>query len=307
MWRPVPGIDCSSSKSELLALIIALYRPGPIHVALDNKHVVDTSNILLQFLAGSIAFLPLSFDSMSDGDLWAVFSHNAAARGIGSIKVFWVKRHATEHHIAKGVTTEALQKLNGASDANATLGLTQHESMLHDIATFFVSRQRQYIKFMQRIVGSNVQVFRAIQSARKDLDKETNPFGRPRLVKIANKFPYPSSQTGNELVINPFTKDQFVGLAEGDKSLLTFLFAQRWAIVTSDIQGMTWLECLVLFFYMEDLNDSLGSQLPLTANQNRLCVCCLILSPKTYVGLLVILSPRKAGSFSSHPKRLIPG
>ena len=141
MWGPAPGIDCTSSRSELFALIIALYRPGRIHVALDNKHVVDTSNIMLQFLAGTLAFLPLSFDSMSDGDLWATLLHNVAVRGIHSKKVTWVKGHATEHDIHRGVTTEVHQKCNGASDANATLGLTQHENMLHDIATYFVSRQ----------------------------------------------------------------------------------------------------------------------------------------------------------------------
>ena len=75
---------------------------------------------------------------------------------------------------------------------------------------------------MQHIVGSNVQVFKAIQAARKDLDIETNPFGKPRLVKIANKLFYASSKLGNELVINPFTQDQHVGLGESDKLLLTF-------------------------------------------------------------------------------------
>ena len=248
MWGPVPGIDCSSSRSELFALILALYRPGGIHVALDNKHVVDTSNLLLQFLAGQLAFIPCSFDSMSDGDLWATFFHNAAVRGSQSIKVTWVKGHATELDIEKGVSNAKLKKCNAASDTNATCGLTQHENMLHDIASYFVNRQRRYTKFMQRIVGSNVQVFKAIQTARKDLDKESYPFGTPRLVKIANKLFYPSPQLGNELVINPFTKDQYSGLGESDKSLLTFLFTQRWALATSEMQGMTWIECLILFF-----------------------------------------------------------
>ena len=122
---------------------------------------------MLHLLAGSCVFLPLPFGLISDGDLWAIFVHNAAARGVHSIELTWVKGHATEADINEGLSTVALQRCNGASDTNATLGLTQHGNMLPDVATFFVSRQRQHTKFMHRIVGSNVQVFKAFQSARK--------------------------------------------------------------------------------------------------------------------------------------------
>ena len=77
LWGPVPGIECSSSRAELYALILALYRPGGIHIALDNNHVVVTAKIILDALNGRLAFFPINFCSVTDGDLWVVFYHNA--------------------------------------------------------------------------------------------------------------------------------------------------------------------------------------------------------------------------------------
>ena len=51
------------------------------------------------------------------------------------IEVTWVEGHVTELDISNGISIEGLKKYNEASDANATLGLTQHDNMLHDIAS----------------------------------------------------------------------------------------------------------------------------------------------------------------------------
>ena len=102
---------------------------------------------------------------------------------------------------------------------------------------------------MQRIAGSNVHVFKAIQSAREALKLEGNPLGsKSETVTIASKVAFPDADQGVKLVINPFTIDTLQAASDMHKAMLGFLFAQRWALAPRGEQGITWIECLVLFF-----------------------------------------------------------
>eukprot|EP00973_Karenia_brevis_P035530 4898582-Karenia_brevis.AAC.1 len=64
------GLPSSSTRAELLGLIICLYYPGPVHTALDNSAVVTFANFLIKFLSSdSVNTSCPSFAHKNNGDL----------------------------------------------------------------------------------------------------------------------------------------------------------------------------------------------------------------------------------------------
>ncbi len=85
--------------------------------------------------------------TMSDGDLWEHFFLAASSKGINSIKLTWVKGHATDQHITDNITNvkkglammkrTSLQTLAPISMEMVPLELLR--SFTGDIATIFAS------------------------------------------------------------------------------------------------------------------------------------------------------------------------
>ena len=58
----------------------------------------------------------------SDGDLWEYFHKCLLAKGHHSCNFTWVKGHATDEHVQKGITTEEDKVGNDMSDKAADIG-----------------------------------------------------------------------------------------------------------------------------------------------------------------------------------------
>ena len=77
-------------------------------------------------------------------------------------------------------------------------------------------------------------------------------------MSIAPFLPHPEACQGTQLAINPITADRFNSLPDGTRVMLGFLFAQRWALAPHGQQGLTWLECLVLFLLHGGTYEHIG-------------------------------------------------
>ena len=42
LYAPLPGPGCSSTRAETAGILLALFRPGPVHIASDSKSAVGT-------------------------------------------------------------------------------------------------------------------------------------------------------------------------------------------------------------------------------------------------------------------------
>ena len=81
LWGPATGIRCTSTRAELYAAILAMYAPIPIHIAIDNKAVVDIGNIIIQQARQGNASTLVDIEALADSDLWTIFHANVLARG----------------------------------------------------------------------------------------------------------------------------------------------------------------------------------------------------------------------------------
>eukprot|EP00973_Karenia_brevis_P007575 1026279-Karenia_brevis.AAC.1 len=93
-YAPLRGPSTSSTRPELLALILATLAPRAIHMGIDNLTVVRKANKFLSRLMGPTSVHPPNFAIIGDGDLWRLFWNIAAAKGPSSIRVTKVKGHA---------------------------------------------------------------------------------------------------------------------------------------------------------------------------------------------------------------------
>ena len=97
------GINNSSTRTEICGGIGALLADRPRHIGADNKAFTTMANRIVN---GENITHKKAWPLHKDGDLWEVFEKAARQRGLSSIKTTWVKGHATEEHICKGITTD---------------------------------------------------------------------------------------------------------------------------------------------------------------------------------------------------------
>ena len=105
LYTKIGGYCGSSTRSELAAGIIALCADGPIHVGSDSEVFVNTANGILEDIRHNRAPYK-QWKLIGDGDLWEHFYCAAKAKGPNSIRLTWVKGHATQYHIDKGISTQ---------------------------------------------------------------------------------------------------------------------------------------------------------------------------------------------------------
>ena len=98
LYTPIGGYSGISTRTEPAAAIIAISAHGPIHLGTDSKAFATRANWLLELVA--LKSKPKrKLNLMTDGDLWEHFNNVIMAKGARSIKISWVKGHATEEHI----------------------------------------------------------------------------------------------------------------------------------------------------------------------------------------------------------------
>ena len=89
-----------------------------------------------------------SWQTTADGDLWLHLELAIRAKGPDSIQFTWIKGHATDAHIADGITTLANKIGNDHADRIADEGTKLHGEEVYQIAKLYTQRHQQYAAFM---------------------------------------------------------------------------------------------------------------------------------------------------------------
>ena len=105
----------NSTRDEVAAALLAM----PVHIASDSLNFLRQINFIL---ADPQWKPPKPWGLSMDGDLWEVLVRHLCVKGPHSVKATWVKGHATEEHIAKGLTNVVCREGNNHADRFADLG-----------------------------------------------------------------------------------------------------------------------------------------------------------------------------------------
>ena len=171
-----PSLSYSSFRSELMALIVVAHVSIPLHIALDNKGVVDIANQLITWvLHNDKPFPGKPLKLYNDGDFWEAFFNALVARGAHSIKVthtvgqiYSKKKEKYLASIANNPQKLLEGKLNQLADDLATKGRTHYAGVNEfKLAKLCASRFKDYTKLLQGFHTIIVRMYLALDSVRK--------------------------------------------------------------------------------------------------------------------------------------------
>jgi ribonuclease HI len=239
MAGSIPGVFSSSTRAELAGVIAALAKPGALHLALDNKSVVDGLNTLI--LEGKRSKKPWSLQS--DGDLWAIAEGALSARGAHSIAVTWTKGHATWQQILDGTCTTRNAIGNGFADAAADHGHDANAKRCEQLVLNHVAAgQKAYTKLIARFQKFAVAIIDADKQERKE--KGFIPSGKSAQVQwlpIQLEAPSrPDCSAGYRLDLLSLPRS-----LEGEWNEVSIFFSRT--LWCQRGQPTTWLELYALF------------------------------------------------------------
>ena len=145
----LPGVFNSSTRAELAGVISSLPKPIGLHVALDNRGVVDRANAILN---GTFRHRR-PWALMDDGDLWQLFEDAITVRGPHSLAFSWTKGHASWSNILANSTNEHAVG-NGQADLAADRAFDACEKGdSHSVLKFHALKQQAYQKLISRLQG----------------------------------------------------------------------------------------------------------------------------------------------------------
>ena len=131
---------------------------GPIHVGSDSEVFVNSASELISDITSASCRVP-TWKLISDGDLWEHFYNAVVAKNPKAVKVTWVKGHATEEHVANGITTRRNKEGNEKADETADLGSDLHGKDLNKLATKYNKRHFFYTRFMIQISKHIIEAY----------------------------------------------------------------------------------------------------------------------------------------------------
>ena len=150
LFTLIGGYSGSSTRTELAAAIVAISADGPVHVGSDSKAFVSRARKLQRNLANGRA-AKKQWKLISDGDLWEHFYKALQTKGPNSFRATWVKGHATEDHVNKGVTTNQDRIGNDHADKIADMGAKLHGEDFAKSAKAIGFRHQRYTKLVTNV------------------------------------------------------------------------------------------------------------------------------------------------------------
>ncbi len=169
-YGAISGPCASSTRSELGAMLGAALAPYPIHVGMDNIFVVRRTTLLVR---GEPVHPFKPWQLLPDGHLWKSLADAIAQRGLASIVASWVKGHAKEVHVQKGITTQRHRECNHRVDAVAEQGqVHSHPDGLRRLGQLYCARQERYADLMRHVHQVIVQTHLEATMQRADLGEE---------------------------------------------------------------------------------------------------------------------------------------
>ena len=126
-----------------------------MHQATDSRSYCDKVNRLLN---GERLTLRKPWGIQTDGDLWEIMEQVIRLKGIGSLRVTWVKGHASQEHFEVKLSSPFLKRGNDKADLLADRGVTSHTEGLLHLAYFYVAKQKASCNLLARIHSMFIRV-----------------------------------------------------------------------------------------------------------------------------------------------------
>ncbi len=247
----VNGPHASSTRAELGAMLGAALTPYPAHVGMDNISVVRRTDRILQGLPIH-PFRP--WQLLPDGHLWKALADVIASRGEATFKVSWVKGHAKDMHVQKGITTDWLKQCNARADATAEQGQSKsHPDGLRKLGHIYCNRQSRYIDLVKYIHQVIIQTHIEERRLRDIIAKNSHhpALGKKQvkwyLIPTALKWGRDEASTNFSLQHVPLVCPTICGSTTLYKESWLFLNHIRVEHASRDNPGITWVELLGLF------------------------------------------------------------
>jgi ribonuclease HI len=253
LFTKIGGYGGSSTRTELAGGIIAMFAEGPVHIGSDSEAFVDKATALINLISkGGDPQQHRPWSMCQDGDLWAHFCKCVLAKGPQSIRLTWVKGHAKQHHIDKGVTTLTNKTGNDKADEAADEATKLHGADLIQVAGWLHDRTMMYISFMKHVSHHIIEgylIHRAFV-CRDELKAKTAELDSDRGTSYTPLYyPAPSYGTKRRLV-NIASVLNFKAFAAGSANAMQVQqFLANLDVVPVDrwTRPTTWIELFILY------------------------------------------------------------
>ena len=172
------GRGISSTRAELAAAILGLAAPRALHLASDSRAMLLKLEYIVKSKRNVWRARPWSITR--DGDLWQLQEHVLRwRRGSQSTKVSWVKGHASDAHIANGISTDRNAFLNDCADRTAERAHELHAALVR-ICNKFHKRHEYYVDRLVELWKMYACVLRqhdGLVTERKERDQKLMQLG----------------------------------------------------------------------------------------------------------------------------------
>ena len=189
LYSAIKGLKGSSTRAEIIAIMIALLSDIPIHVATDSENAKRGYCEIINFLTeqdldegegDGYENWPMErhWSLITDGDLWEQAFWIIKARGPTSIRITKVKGHATMKDT--GESQELREQMDGNDEADklANLGIQANGNGKLEFAQYIQKRQKEYEDLVEEIQKMLVAVLKESIRLNEEKEKERNPFAK---------------------------------------------------------------------------------------------------------------------------------
>ena len=250
LYAKIGGYSGSSTRTEIAAGIIAACANGPVHIGSDSEVFVLKAKCIIESIQKGCE-CKCNWKLMSDGDLLEHFYEVVKAKGAQAIRITWVKGHATDQHVEKGITTDKNKVGNQIADEVADLGTALHGKQVMSAAKRMSSRHNQYPQLMKDISQHTIEAYRIhrILTEHNEKLEEIAKAETERNKVTYEPLSYPESASTRNLrniaSIHDFSKHcKANNIAHNIERFIANLIAKE---CESHERGITWIEIYILY------------------------------------------------------------
>ena len=241
----------SSARAELAGALVAITVPWSMHLALDNKSVVDKLNDLLR---NNLKAPKRPWSLHVNGDLWELIHAILCWRG-GAVttRVSWCKGHAQDFHVDSGITDVYQQWGNRTADREACAAHDLLSDCEH-LCSAFCRKQNLYADFLSSVHAMFVRVIRAEKELRSEAAARLNKFVKLKLPHrdssllqaAAVSLPRSFEASDGRGIPTRLDAAAVSNLHTHDKRVYCFLCNSQWVEPINSL-GTSWLELLIAY------------------------------------------------------------
>ena len=221
---------------------------GPIHLASDSEAFIKKAHYIIKCIHKNKKF-KRAWGTTSDGDLWEHFYKAVKKKSPEAVKFTWVKGHATDEHIQKGITTKENREGNKIADETADIGVSLFGKDTLDMANILHKRHDEFQKFMidvsKHIVEAHV-IHRVLMDKYEKQEKDK----RDQQLKVPYRpLQYPTDDQTRFIrnVLDLTNFDDYKKRINRADQIEIFLSNLKITEAGSDMRHITWIELYILY------------------------------------------------------------